>query len=188
MSRSDIFVPARATTERKVNRMYDTNMTDGQIIEFARVTSITTEVDGTMTYGPAQDKTPDLSAPYTIVGTAAEEPQLVRNGSEAKSIDASVQDTVNGEALASVPAYAAYVEIYIEDENIRWTQDGSTPAAGNGEQEMAGTTVKLYGKSAIDGFRALVIDNTGAIVASGVSKLSVTYWNMNPERAHLLGA
>jgi hypothetical protein len=188
MSRSDIFVPARAVTERKVNRMYDTNMTDGQIIEFARVTSVTTEVDGTMTFGPALDKTPDLTAAYSIVGTAAEEPQLVRNGVEALSIDGSTQDTAAGAALASVPSYAAYCEIYIEDENIRWVQDGTAPAAGNGEQEMAGTTVKLYGRDAILGFRALVIDNTGAIASTGVSKLSVTFWNMNPERAHLLGA
>lgn len=187
MSRSDIFVPARATTERKVNRMFDTNMTDGQIIEFARVTSITTETDGTMTYGPALDKNPDLSAAYTIVGTAAEEPQLVRLPTENLSVDGATQDVANGEALAAIPTYATYAEIYVEDENVRWTQDGSAPAAGNGEQELAGTTIKLYGKQAIDGFRALVIDNVGAIAATGVAKLTVSYWNGNPERFHLLG-
>lgn len=188
MSRSDSFIPARAETERKVNRMFDTNMTDGQIIEFARVTSVTTETDGTMTYGPALDKTPDLSAAYTIVGTAGEEPELVRLPTENLAIDAASQDTANGEALAAVPTYAVYAEIYIEAENIRWTQDGSAPAVGNGEQELAGTTVKLFGKQAIDGFRALVIDNTGAITASGEAKLTVGYWNLNPERAHMIGA
>ena len=187
MSRSDSFTPARAQTERKVNRMYDTNMSDGQIIEFARVTSVTTETDGSITFGPSLDKNPDLSADYTIVGTAAEEPQLVRLTTENLSVDGSTQDTDTGEALAAVPAYAAYAEIYIEDENVRWTQDGSAPAAGNGEQELAGGTIKLFGKQAIDGFRALVIDNVGAIASTGVVKFTVSYFNMNPERAHLLG-
>ena len=185
MSRSDIFVASTASVDRKINKMFDTDTTTGEIIEFARITEITTNPDGSASYGAPIDRTPDLTAAYTVAGTAAEEPILVQLPTEALAIDGASHDTTNGEALAAIPAHADYAEIFIEDENIRWTQDGSAPADNNGEQEMAGTTIRLYGRPAIDGFRALVIDNVGDIATAGVSNLSVSYFNMNPERTPL---
>jgi hypothetical protein len=176
MSRSNRFTPKRATTERKLAKMYDTDLETGLVTEFARVTSVTTEVDGNITYGPAADKTPDLLADYVVAGHADEVPALVRISTENDAVTGSTPYAL------TVPSQAAYGEIYIEGNNIRWTQDGSTPAPGNGEQERAGTTVKLYGTSALTGFRALPIDNVGNIDPALQADLTCTFWNLNPER------
>lgn len=184
MSQSSTFTPVKPETRYEHNKMFDTDMTTGQIVEFLRETSITTNPDGTVVYGPAQDFDPQHVNEYTVVGTAAEAPQLVRIASEALAVAADAAAGV-GVALAAIPAYADYAEIYVEDENIRWVQDGSIPADNNGEQEMAGTTIKLFGRQAIEGFKAVVIDNTGAVTsdAAAISNLSVSYWNQNPENA-----
>lgn len=113
--------------------------------------------------------------------TLALAPIQLQNGDE--NLDVTGATAI---ALGSIPAFATYAEIYIDasndDTNIRWTQNGSVPADDNGEQEAKGSTIKLDTREAIEGFRALTIDPSGALDPALVASLTVVYYNVSPDQ------
>ena len=170
------FVDKRASVEEHYTQLYDTDTATGEIVRFTRITAITTNPDGTTTYAPAADMAFDLTALYAPAGAVDAVPLVVPLGGEAIAVSGATP------AALTPPAHAAYAEIYIEDANVRWTQDGSAPADNNGEQERAGTTISLLDTTALAGFRARPMDNLGDIASAGTMVVSVAYFNTKPER------
>lgn len=90
-------------------------------------------------------------------------------------------------ALADIPQFATYAEVYIEagagDGGLRWTKDGTAPTDGSAnEQEMTGTTIRLLDRDEIDNFRASVINlDTGDIDAALSATFKTVYWNVAPD-------
>ena len=177
MRRISRFAPDDTEVQYETKVMYDTDVSTGQVTIFKRVTTVQRFDDGSTTYGTPEDKTFDLAADYTPTGTVATQPVLVQMPTENLAVTGSTPSSL------TPPAYAKYAEIFVEDENIRWTQDGSAPADNNGEQERAGTTISLLDTTALAGFRALPMDNVGALDPTLTANLTVTYYNEKPEVA-----
>lgn len=175
MSQSTPFRRPKPVTRVEANAMFDTVLDTGKISKFLRCTTITTSPKGVVTRGPSEDRTMDRTALYAVEGHADELPVLVRISSQSVAVTGATASQ-----LAAEP-FGHYAEVYIEDGNIRWTQDGTEPAPGNGEQENAGSTVKLYGRDAVQGFRARSINSVGDLDEAVLSNLTVTIWNMDPE-------
>ena len=170
------FAGSRPVIEYQYTRMHDTDLGTGEVTEFTRVVAVVTNPDETTTYRAPVDMAVDLSAPYTPSGAVDLYPTLVRITKELTSLTGALPVS-----LTPHP-HARYAEIYIEDANIRWTQDGSIPSDNNGEQERAGTTVQLYGAPALAGFRALTIDSLGNMDPTLTANLTVTYYNRSPDQ------
>lgn len=79
--------------------------------------------------------------------------------------------------LAAAPALAGHVRIYIEDENIRWTSDGSAPSDNNGMQSAAGTYIDAE-RDEIANLRFLPADAQGNVDATLTANLTANYANV----------
>jgi len=176
--------PDQLDVERDV--WYATNTTVGDA-EYGRIIQLEKRnvfVNGVI--DPAQttfvdvNQTPEFDA--TALVTVA---PYTLNAQQIRVELTGEQIAVTGAAaavLAAIPATATYAEIYIDapDSNIRWTKDGSAPADNNGEQELAGSTIRLLDRDEIDGFRALTIGGDGALDPALTANLTVNYWNIEP--------
>ena len=156
--------------------LYDTNLASGEITRFKRVTKLETTAAGGTSFGVAEDRSFDLTALYAPRGNVGPRPVLVQMPTQRLAVSGPAP------AQLSPPPFAAYAEVFIEDENIRWTADGATPADNRGEQERKGTTITLQSRQEIEGFRALAIDNVGALDPSLTARLTVVFYNGDPER------
>jgi hypothetical protein len=79
------------------------------------------------------------------------------------------QLTVDGTARSlTVPAGSVRAVCVVEDNPIRWTDDGTTPTASVGSQAKADVIFTLYGKESLDAFKAI---RTGSD-----AKLSISYY------------
>lgn len=196
MTDSSNFTPAKPNVENEHQRMYATNTvsTDaefGRVVELNRTDTYTDGVlDPTatqywdVTQHPNVDVTAIVTAaPYSLASAPIRE-QL---GSGTIVIDAAnpAGDVNLGAEIAIAANAATYVEIYIDaggtgDGNIRWTKDGTAPADNNGEQENAGSTIKLWDRPEIDNFMAAAIDAAGLMDPTGGANLKWTAWNVDP--------
>lgn len=188
MTDSSNFTPNKADVAVLADIIYAT-VTDPADAEFGRVRETTR-------YRTANDGVVDTtSSQYLNQDEPPVDVTAIVSGAQYSRASAPVRVELTGEglditgavelALAAIPTFATYAEIYIDastdDTGIRWTKDGSVPADDNGEQEQKGSTIKMFDRDEIDGFRALTIDGSGTLDPALTASLTVNYWNVSPD-------
>ena len=76
----------------------------------------------------------------------------------------ALTETVYDSATAAAPAaHASFALLTVENDQIRWFADGTTPTASFGHLTNAGDSIELCGPNQIRNFRAIRV-TTNAIV------------------------